>query len=182
MRNMIRLHQHLLVLSSLLGIWQSSAEDFFLLLLNCRFRIDCRKSILFDFCGVDYKSFHTLNQELIRVRVALFYVKCTRFCKFLVQNFPTGTSALNLCGLCSVWVLFRRLVLINVDAQFGSGRVTPQTAVSWTRAALGAIRIHMCATRELDLAGCFIVDDDVAEILSSLRCLERLILDNCQKL
>lgn len=68
------------------------------------------------------------------------------------------------------------------EAPTKSGRVTPQTAVSWTRAAFGAIRIHMCATRELDLAGCFIVDDDVAEILSSLRCLERLILDNCQKL
>jgi len=79
-------------------------------------------------------------------------------------------------------VYFGRHVLINVDIKLCSGRVTPKTAGSWTRAALGAIQIHMCATRELDLAGCFIVDDDVAAILSNLRCLERLILDNCQKL
>lgn len=68
------------------------------------------------------------------------------------------------------------------DALQNSGRVTPQTAGSWTRAALGAIRKHMCATRELHLAGLSIVDDDVAAILTNLRCLDRLILDNCQKL
>jgi len=75
-----------------------------------------------------------------------------------------------------------RHLLISSDSQLCSGRVTPQTAGSWTREALGAIRIHMCATEELDLAGCFIGDDDVAAILSNLPCLERLILDNCQKL
>jgi ankyrin repeat protein len=68
------------------------------------------------------------------------------------------------------------------DAPPTSVRVPPQTAGSWTRAALGSIRTHMCATRELDLAGCFILDEDVAAILANLRCLERLILDNCQKL
>lgn len=78
--------------------------------------------------------------------------------------------------------VFLRHLLISVDSQLCSGRVTPQTAGSWTRDALGAIRIHMCATQELDLSGCFIGDDDVTAILSNLRYLERLILDNCQKL
>lgn len=68
------------------------------------------------------------------------------------------------------------------DAPPNSVRFAPQAAGSWTRAALGSIRTHMCGTRELDLAGCFILDDDVAAILANLRCLERLILDNCQKL
>ena len=68
------------------------------------------------------------------------------------------------------------------DAPPNGGRVTSQTAGSWTRAASGSIRTHMRATRELHLAGCFILDDDVAAILVNLRCLERLILDNCQKL
>ncbi len=40
----------------------------------------------------------------------------------------------------------------------------------------------MPATQELDLAGCPVVDDDVAAVLTDLRSLERLVLDGCQKL
>ncbi|KAG0589865.1 hypothetical protein KC19_1G054500 [Ceratodon purpureus] len=74
------------------------------------------------------------------------------------------------------------LAAYGEDGELTSGRVTPQTAGSWTRAVLASVRTHMCATRELDLSGCFIVDDDVMVVLTSLRSLERLILDNCQKL
>jgi hypothetical protein len=63
-----------------------------------------------------------------------------------------------------------------------SCRYGAQTVGAWTRAALSGIRKYMPATQELDLAGCPVVDDDVAAVLTDLRSLERLVLDGCQKL
>lgn len=40
----------------------------------------------------------------------------------------------------------------------------------------------MCGTRELDLAGCLLADEDVGLLLADLQSLQRLILDGCQKL
>lgn len=53
---------------------------------------------------------------------------------------------------------------------------------AWTRAGLTGIRCVMPSTQELDLAGCPILDDDVTGLLADLQCLERLVLDGCQKL
>ncbi|KAG6550855.1 hypothetical protein Mapa_007469 [Marchantia paleacea] len=54
--------------------------------------------------------------------------------------------------------------------------------VTWTRKAVSSIRRTMVGTRELDLAVCPILDEDVAAVLVDLPNLEQLILDGCQKL
>jgi hypothetical protein len=82
------------------------------------------------------------------------------------------------------------IVLANINSEFNpnlemgiqSSRYGAQTVGAWTRAALSGIRKYMPATQELDLAGCPVVDDDVAAVLTDLRSLERLVLDGCQKL
>ncbi|GLJ10929.1 hypothetical protein SUGI_0138210 [Cryptomeria japonica] len=51
-----------------------------------------------------------------------------------------------------------------------------------TRAVLKSIRSYMPSTRVLDLAGTWIVDDDVAAVLADLKNLDCLVLDACQKL
>ncbi|KAL3697793.1 hypothetical protein R1sor_011869 [Riccia sorocarpa] len=52
----------------------------------------------------------------------------------------------------------------------------------WTRSAVAGIRRTMSSTQELDLSGCPLLDSDIAPLLVDLSSLERLILDDCQKL
>lgn len=52
----------------------------------------------------------------------------------------------------------------------------------WTRAVLKSVRSHMPSTRLLDMAGTWVVDDDVAALLADLKNLDSLILDGCHKL
>lgn len=53
---------------------------------------------------------------------------------------------------------------------------------AWTRAVLKSVRCCMLSTRVLDMAGTWVVDDDVAALLADLKNLDSLILDGCQKL
>lgn len=58
----------------------------------------------------------------------------------------------------------------------------PPSSRAWTRAVLKSVRSCMPSTRVLDMAGTWVVDDDVAALLADLKNLDSLILDGCQKL
>lgn len=76
---------------------------------------------------------------------------------------------------------FRDLARVVPFAVKGRPKHAPSSRV-WTRAVLKSVRSHMPSTRVLDMAGTWVVDDDVAALLADLKNLDSLILDGCQKL
>lgn len=76
---------------------------------------------------------------------------------------------------------FRDLARVVPFAVKGRPKHAPSSRV-WTRAVLKSVRSHMPSTRVLDMAGTWVVDDDVAALLADLKNLDSLILDGCKKL
>uniref|UniRef100_A0A0D6QUM4 F-box domain-containing protein n=1 Tax=Araucaria cunninghamii TaxID=56994 RepID=A0A0D6QUM4_ARACU len=91
-------------------------------------------------------------------------------------------AAADLDALACTCRQFRSLArVVPFTVKLSQCKFGPSSRV-WTRGVLKSIRCYLPSTRVLDLAGTWIVDDDVAAVLADLKNLDCLVLDGCQKL